>query len=451
MTFRIPTLLALVLAASPFGAYSASVSQLQGTPTGVFEQAQKLNSSDGLADDAFGSSVAISGSFAIVGAPTDDVADNASQGSAYIFEYDDNAWVQRAKLTAEDGFPSDNFGTSVAISGDTVVIGAENDDIVFANDNQGSAYVFTRVAGVWVQQAKITSSDGTSGDDFGRSVAIFGSTVVVGAPGAEVQGAAYVFNRAGVSWNQQARLGAAAPTGVDHFGHAVAIDNDTIVVGAPKHNVGPSGGDQGAVFSFARVGGVWSEQARLAAQFGGGNDELGYSVSISGDLVVAGAWRDDIGENSNQGSAYAFLRTGSAWTELAKFVASDGAAGDQFGYSISVAGDLIVVGARDDDVGVVQFQGSAYAFRHEGAGITPINKLVASDGAENDRFGVAVAATNQVALIGANWDDVGSNATQGSAYAFQRGTNSLLADGFEQGAPAKPAECQGCTSPPTKE
>jgi hypothetical protein len=444
MMFQIPTVLALVLAASALGAQSASVSErlgeeklappqssAQGAPLELLEQVQKLTSSDGLADDAFGSSVAISGTSAIVGAPSDDVAGNAGQGSAYIFEHDGNTWVQQAKLTAEDGFPQDNFGTSVAIYGDTVVIGAENDDIVFPNDNQGSAYVFTKVAGVWVQQAKITSSDGTSGDEFGRSVAIFGSTLVVGAPSAEVQGAAYVFNRAGTTWTQQVRLGAAAPTGNDSFGHAVAFDNDTIVVGAPSHNVGPSGGDQGAVFCFTRAGGVWSEQARLTAQFGGGNDELGYSVSISGDLVVAGAWRDDIGENSNQGSAYAFLRTESSWTELAKFLASDGAAADQFGFSISVAGDLIVVGARDDDVGINQSQGSAYAFRHDGSAITPLNKLVASDGAGNDRFGAAVAATNQVVLIGAKWDDVGNNATQGSAYAFERRSDAILIDGFE--------------------
>jgi hypothetical protein len=439
MTFRIPTLLAFVLAASALGAQSASVSAHprealllpEAAPMEMLEQVQKLTSSDGLADDALGSSVAISGTFAIVGAPTDDIAGNASQGSAYIFEHDGHTWVQRAKLTAEDGFPQDNFGTSVAIHGDTVVIGAENDDVVFANDNQGSAYVFTKVAGLWVQQAKITSSDGTSGDEFGRAVAIYGSTVVVGAPSAEVQGAAYVFTRAGTLWTQQVRLGAAAPTGVDQFGHDVAIDNDTIVVGAPRHDVGPSGGSQGAVFCFTGPGGVWSEQARLTAQFGGGNDELGYSVSISGDLVVAGAWRDDIGENSNQGSAYAFVRTGSAWTELAKFLAPDGAAADQFGYSISVAGNLIVVGARDDDVGIVQLQGSAYAFRHDGAAVTHLNKLVASDGMGNDRFGGAVAATDQVALIGAHWDDVGSNNNQGSVYAFQRRSDAILIDGFE--------------------
>lgn len=262
-------------------------------------------------------------------------------------------------------------------------------------------------------------------------MAIFGSTVVVGAPSAEVQGAAYVFTRAGTIWTQQIRLGAAAPTGNDSFGHAVAIDNGTIVVGAPGHNAGPSGGSHGAVFSFTSMGGVWSEQARLIAQSGDGNDELGYSVSISGDLVVAGAWRDDIGANSNQGSAYAFLRAGSAWTELAKFLAPDGAAADQFGFSISVAGDLIVVGARDDDVGIVQLQGSAYAFIRDGSVITPLNKLVASDGAGNDRFGGAVAATDQVALIGAHWDDVGGNTNQGSVYAFQRRSDAILIDGFE--------------------
>ena len=397
----------------------------------TLDQAQKLIASDGQSDDGFGASVAISGTTAIIGAPLDDVAANAGQGSAYIFQYNGSEWVQQAKLTAEDGFAQDGFGTSVDIDGDTVIIGAENDDIVFANDNQGSAYVFVKIAGTWTHQAKLTSSDGTAGDEFGRSVSISGSTAVVGAPSAEVQGAAYVFNRNGASWTQQIRLGAAAPTGADSFGNAVAIDGETIAVGAPGHNVGPSGGDHGAIFCFTRTGNVWAEVARLTAALGGTGDELGFSVSMSGNLVVAGAWRDDIGENSNQGSAYVFARVGGSWTELPKLVAPDGAAADQFGYSVSVSGDLIMVGARDDDVGINQAQGSAYAYRHDGSGVVHLNKIVASDGGDNDRFGVSVATTPQVGLVGAYWDDIGNNATQGSAYVFQRRSDSLLLDGFE--------------------
>lgn len=421
-------LLAWALVSSSIGSSSSAEPRLAPE---VLEQVQKLIASDGQSDDSFGADVAVSGTTMVVGAPSDDVAGNAGQGSAYIFEHDGNAWIQQAKLTAEDGFPQDAFGTSVAIYGDTVVIGAENDDIVFANDNQGSAYVFVKAAGAWTHQAKLISSDGTSGDEFGRSVAIHGSTAVVGAPSAEVQGAAYVFIRNGVTWTQQTRLGAAAPTGVDKFGHSVALDGETTVVGAPMHNVGPSGGGHGAVFCFTRTGNVWTEEARLVAALGATNDELGYSVSISGNLVVAGAWRDDIGENSNQGSAYAFVRQAGLWSEMPKMLAPDGAAADQFGYSVAAAGDLIIVGARDDDVGSNQSQGSAYAFRLEGATLAFLNKMVASDGAGNDRFGVSVAATAQVALAGAYWGDVGSNQSQGSVYAFERRSDVLLLNGFE--------------------
>lgn len=412
-------------------AWPAVAADPGASPAETLEQMQKLIASDGQSDDGFGASVAISGTTAIIGAPLDDVSANAGQGSAYIFQYNGSEWIQQAKLTAEDGFAQDGFGTSVDIDGDTVIIGAENDDIVSANDNQGSAYVFVRIAGTWAHQAKLISSDGTAGDEFGKSVSISGSTVVVGAPGAEVQGAAYVFNRNGASWIQQTRLGAAAPTGADSFGNAVAIDGDTIAVGAPSHNVGPSGGDHGAVFCFTRTGNVWTEAARLTATLGGSGDELGFSVSISGDLIVAGAWRDDIGENTNQGSAYVFVRSGGIWSELPKMVAPDGAAADQFGYSAAVSGDLVVVGARDDGVGSNQWQGSAYAFRRDGATLTFLNKIVASDGAGNDRFGVSVAATPQLALVGAHWDDIGSNTTQGSAYVFQRRSDVLLQDGFE--------------------
>ena len=375
----------------------------------------KLNASDGAAGDWFGYSVAISGDHAVVGAHWDGDAGMGS-GSAYIFKHDGTAWTQEAKITASDGAADDCFGVSVAISGDHVVVGAQRDDD--AGSNSGSAYIFKRNGTEWTEQAKITASDCAADDCFGVSVAISGDYVVVGAYGADDDagsnsGAAYIFKRNGTEWTEQAKITASDGAAGDLFGYSVAISGDHAVVGA--HWDGDAGMGSGSAYIFKRDGIAWTEQAKITASDGAADDIFGIRVAISGDYVVVGAQRDgDAGMDS--GSAYIFKRDGIAWTEHAKITASDGAAYDHFGSSVAISGDRAVVGAYgDDDAG--GSSGSAYIFKHDGTAWTEQAKITASDGAAGDLFGYSVATSGDHAVVGAPYDD-DAGSYSGSAYIY---------------------------------
>ena len=375
-------------------------------------QTAKLTASDGAAGDYFGGSVAIGGDTVVVGAEGDD----SSKGSAYVFEKG-GGWAsmtETAKLTASDGAAGDKFGGSVAIDGDTVVVGAYGDD-----SYKGSAYVFEKGGG-WATtsayDAKLTASDGADSDNFGSRVAIDGDTVVVGARGDDGdQGSAYVFVKPGGGWatgTETAKLTASDGAPSDNFGCSVAIDGDTAVVGAPCDD-----SSKGSAYVFEKGGGwaTGTETAKLTASDGAGGDNFGYSVAISGDTVVVGAEGDD----SYHGSAYVFEK-GGGWattsTYDAKLTASDGASYDHFGRSVAIDGDTVVVGAYyDDDNG--SKSGSAYVFEKGGGWATGTEtaKLTASDGASYDYFGYSVAISGDTVVVGAHCDD-----DNGSAYVFDR-------------------------------
>ncbi|HET7091046.1 MAG TPA: FG-GAP repeat protein [Anaerolineae bacterium] len=344
-------------------------------------QTAKLTTSDGAELDWFGYSAAISGDTVVVGAPGGPTGSPSTvPGSAYVFVKPGGGWAdmtQTAKLTASDGMANDRFGISAAISGDTVVVGAVFDDID-ANVNQGSAYVFVKPGEGWAdmtQIAKLTASDGAALDRFGISVAISGDTVAVGALLDDIdanadQGSAYVFVKPGGGWadmTQTAQLTASDGAADDWFGASVAISGDTLVVGAYGDDV-DTNADQGSAYVFVRPGGAWAEMtqtAKLTASGGAALDWFGWSVAINGDMVVVGAPFDNIGTNTYQGSAYVFVKPGGGWmdmTQSAKLAAFDGAADGSFGSGVAINGGTVGVGAYRDDVGANADQGSAYVF-----------------------------------------------------------------------------------------
>jgi RHS repeat-associated protein len=385
-----------------------------------WSEQDKLTASDGAASDFFGRSVAISGDTAVVGAYRDD--DNGSDsGSAYIYVRDGSGnWNQQAKVTASDGAANDWFGWSVAISGDTAVVGAFQDD-----DNgtdSGSAYIYVQDGnGNWNQQAKLTASDGVAGDLFGWSVAISGDTAIVGANGDDDNGtdsgSAYIHVRdSSGNWNQQAKLTASDGAASDFFGRSVAISGDTAVAGAYFDD--DNGSNSGSAYVYVRDGsGNWNQQAKLTASDGAANDWFGHSVAISGDTAVVGAYFDD-DNGSNSGSAYIFVRDGNGnWNQQAKLTASDGAASDWFGFSVAIRGDTAVGGSRlDDDNGTGS--GSAYIYVRDGNGDwNQQAKLTASDGAASDNFGHSVAISGDTIAVGASQDD-DNGSDSGSAYIF---------------------------------
>ena len=375
-------------------------------PAPTSTQQAKLTASDAAAFHSFGNAVAISGDSAVVGAWWDAHAGSRS-GSAYVFAGSGATWSQQAKLTASDGAAFDQFGRSVAISGATVVAGAFEDDD--AGSDSGSAYVFVRSGASWSQQQKLTASDAAAGDGFGVSVSISGDAAVVGAfrddDNGSNSGSAYVLARSGSTWSQQAKLTASDGAAGDAFGFSVSISGDTAVVGASGDD--DSGTSSGSVYVFVRSGTTWSQQAKLTASDATASGAFGESVAISGDTVVVGAIRDP-------GSAYVFVRSGTTWSQQAKLTANDSASGDEFGRSIAISGGTAVVGAV---ASVRPESGSAYVFVRSGTTWSQQAKLIPSDGAAGDIFGIAVAISGDTAAVGASRDD-DAGSSSGSTYVF---------------------------------
>ena len=389
-----------------------------------------LTASDGAAGDTLGASIAISGNTLVVGAPRDDVGANADQGSAYVFTRSLGVWSQQARLTAADGAAGDLFGTTVAISGDTIVVGAPYDDHLglpdpypYTGADLGSVYVFMRSAGVWSQEARLTPIDVFDATLFGMSVAISGNTVVVGIPFANEPSATYIevgsaniFTRSAGVWSPDARLTPGDLNSFSQFGTSVAISEDAVVVGAPHHDgAGGPFADTGSAYVFTSSAGVWSQQVRLNASDAGPAHRFGQSVGISGNTVVVGAPLHE--DYQDPGRAYVFTLNEGVWSPQT-LTASDGAAVDTFGNTVAIDGDSIVVGALLHDVDGNLDQGSAYVFARN-AGVWSQQAITASDGDASDTFGSSVAIEGNTLVVGAQGHDLGA-ADQGSAYVYVR-------------------------------
>jgi hypothetical protein len=445
-----------------------------------FAQQAYLKASNATVEHGFGRSVALDGDTLVVGAIGDascatgingNQANTSNQcpsaGAAYVFTRTGGVWSQQAYLKASntDGF--DQFGWSVALAGDTLVVGAigERSNATGVNGDQtnnssndiGAAYVFTRTGEVWSQEAYVKASNPHFSDRFGWSVALSGDTLVVGAPFEDSNaigvngnqtansmiesGAAYVFTRVGGVWSQEAYLKASNPDAADHFGWSIALSGDTLVAGTVGEDSIATGvnGDQannsvlnsGAAYVFTRTGGLWSQQAYLKASNPDAGDEFGWSVALAGDTLVVGAMNESscaTGINGNQannscviaGAAYVFTRTGGVWSQEAYVKASNTDNRDRFGRSLALANDMLVVGAdgeRSNSTGVNGNQsfnttvasGAAYVFTRIGGGWSQQAYVKASNTDANDLFGFSVALSGGTLVVGANGE--ASNAT----------------------------------------
>ena len=270
-------------------------------------QAAEFTDTGGAANDNFGAALALWGSTLIVDAATKTVSGHSGQGAAFVFTESGGSWSQSAELTASDGAAGDEFGaTSVAIAGSTVVVGART-HTVSGHSYQGTAYVFSGGGSSWSQTAELTSSDGVANDFFGTAVATSGSTVMVGAPDHTVsgheEGTVYVYNTSGGSWVLTSELTSPSSGGL-LFGNALALSGPTVVIGDVGEDVG--GTIQGAAYLFTLGGTSWTEAAELTASDGASGDELGYGVALSASGVVAGAPFHTLGVYPDQGAAYLY-------------------------------------------------------------------------------------------------------------------------------------------------
>lgn len=392
--------------------------------------------------DVAGFSVSIDGQIALVGAQTAFVG-AIRTGAVFVFEFDPGTgiWLLADTLSADDGANIDLFGTSVALAGNTAVVGAPG-AMVDADADQGAAYVFIRNAttGQWSQQDKLVADDGAANDAFGVSVDVDGDLAVVGTEvamigGNAAQGAGYAFNRNPATgiWAQEDKL--IAPDGVaqDRFGFSVGLSGQLAAISA--YNVeGPTQNQaQGAVYVFQRGGaGLWNFQAKLFAFDGIPSDNLGLGfpgVAIDGDIILAGA-----PDHMNlRGAAYTFVRSPvtGLWSSQDKLIASDGVSPDMFGQSVALSGGTALIGAPF--VAGPNFrQGAAYFFTLQASGnwLQRQQLLSGMDGEANDNLGRSVAISQTNALAGAPFADPAGNVSQGAAYVFACG-DVLFADNFE--------------------
>jgi hypothetical protein len=263
------------------------------------------------------------------------------------------------------------------------------------------------------------ASDGADLDFFGISVAVDGDSIVVGAPNADGGGAAYAFTRSGTTWIEQDKLTALDRMNLDLFGSSVALEGNVVLVGAERDDVDGQN-NQGSAYVFTRSGNLWSEQQKLVALDGAADDWFGTSVAISGDTALIGSRNSDVSGQSNMGAVYVFTRTGNTWSQQQKLSPSDGYLDDRFGESVALSGDTALVGTAYSDVGGESNVGAAYVFTRDGTTWTQEQRILSEDGSKDDFFGVSVALFGDTAMVGATGKNAGLGSNQGQVYFFER-------------------------------
>ncbi len=367
------------------------------------------------ADQRFGSAVAVDSSTAAFGAP----AALSSAGAVTIFERgSSNTWLVGATIAASDSAAADAFGTSTGVDGSLVVVGAPMAGGT-ASADQGAAYIFRKIGSSWTQVAKLVAADGAFGDAFGTSVAIKGDTVVVGAPGADGagaidRGAAYIFRNTSANiWTEQSKLSAAGGAAGDRFGAAVATRSSRALIGAPARSSGA-----GAAYIFRNTSGSWSQAVSLASGEAGA---IGFGTSVALSNTLVGDWAF-VGapESAQSGAAFVYLRaTDTSWPFEARLVASDIAAGDAFGAALSAADDRVIVGSPLSSVRGIEDAGSARVFRRMASGSWQEgSKLAAATGSSLGGFASAVALAGERVMVGAPTTANGAT-NRGAGYHYK--------------------------------
>jgi hypothetical protein len=353
---------------------------------------QQVNPSDETPGTFYGTAAVLLGDTAVIGA----FGDHSHQGAAYVVKKAGSTWAEAQKLTADDGMPGEEFGYDAAIEPNLLAVTAWN-AFVDGHTAQGAVYLFDDEDAGWVQTQKLTADDGGNFDNFGQSVALDTDHVIVGANGATIdgrgaQGAAYVFVPGGSGWAQSAKLVAEDGAEVDNFGESIAVDGDMILVGSPTADI-DGHSDQGAVYMFEYDGTTWTQTQKILADEGGDFDDFGMALSLDGDRLVVGA--------PGGSAAYVFERdTGSGqWSETQQLVGDDTAAGDNFGDAISLHGDEVLVAA---DVATVEgntSRGAAYLFAVTDGTWSQTHKFFASDGGTDNFFGASAAYDGTTAIL----------------------------------------------------
>lgn len=395
-----------------------------------------ITASDGQAGDGFGVAIDCEAGVLVIGADRDDDGcpgqlSTCNSGAAYVYERIGDRWVEVAKLRLTPGAVGDRFGASVAVSNGVIVVAAVGDDEI--SNNSGAAYVFERIDGVWTRTAKLKAQDAWPSDNFGESVAIDGDVIAVGAvlddDGADNSGSVYVFERTlSGGWAQAARLRAPDPGRLDNLGASVAVRGGVVVAGAPNDE--PAGAaesvNKGSVCVWERTESGWGPGVKLVAPDAGDNDRLGRVVAIGDGVLIAsasGGEANSAGAAQDTGSVHVWRRVKGAWTHDVELAPPDGARDDGFGLALRLVNDELLVGAPNHDFGA-SGAGAAYLYRRAaGAWGTPV-KLVRPTPRASDLFGGAAGMVGSEMLVGATGDDL-RGASAGAVDVMTTGTCRL--------------------------
>lgn len=421
-------------------AFAASITACSAPPEeGVGSTAQPLLATEQqmltgppVAGGVIGDTVAMSGDTAVLG---NSLYPNCP---LYVFVRSGNAWTEQATLMPSDITMDDAVAVAhqVAIDGDTLAVGVagKNENNL---DDVGAVYVFTRTGTTWSETAKVTAPVPVLGDHFGEAVAVDGDTLMVSSQ----MGGTRSFVRTGNQWNQEDVL--------PDYAYSIRVRGDTAVLGVPQAST-----NTGVAKVYTRSGGDWTLEQQLTASDGANQDFFGWSVDFDGTTILGGAFgQDDAGQSS--GAAYLFVKSGGTWTEQAKIAANDGSTDDYFGVSVGLSGDVAVIGAHTDgDLGM--YSGSAYVFTRTAGVWSQAQKLLASNGSMGDQYGTGVALDDGWAIIGASgasgglayavsiaWYDPGASCTQGEECKSGFCADGVCCDSACGGGVAD--DCQACS------
>jgi hypothetical protein len=381
---------------------------------------------DGETGAQLGSSAAIDGDYAIVGAPYED-----GTGAAYVYFKDAGVWEEQQRLVASDAEDNARFGNSVSINNTTVIVGARQDNATL----EGAAYVFTRSGTVWTQQQKLTASDAAAEDEYGASVAVDSDTAAVSATyqdgSGTNRGKVYIYTRTAGVWSEQDTIIASDAANNDVFGTALALEGDEILVGASGED--GAGSNRGAVYYFTRSAGNWTQQQKVTAS--PSTDFMGYgnSVAIDGNLAVIGASAETAGSDCPgdsslcdefSGAAYVLALSGGVWSQTRKLTAgdtfSDRHDGALCGTSVALVESRIAVGCPES--GGPDGNGAAYLWQLTDNAWQQFQKLTATDPEQSSQYGYAVGLTMASAVVGAPRMDA-NGVDSGKAYFYNAETN----------------------------
>jgi hypothetical protein len=372
---------------------------LMGLPA-MATDSVKIFGSDSAAGDDFGYSVDISAEYAVIGAYYHTVTTSA-QGAAYVYKKTgSNAWIFNAKLVASDPWPQVEFGKSVAIDSDRIIVGSPQDNDY--GTSSGSAYVFKLDGGNWVQEGKLTPADPGPNQNFGNAVDISGVVAIVGAYGNQDlgndTGAAYIFDKSGAMWLQRAKLTPLEAEAGAQFGISVSLDSDVAVIGA--HGALDLGNFTGAAYVYRKNGAAWIEESRLTPQDATEQMHFGRAVAVEGGVVAVGAF----GADEGRGAAYVFTKPSAGWTQSSRLIASDRELGDRFGATVSINGTMLFAGAPDSHISF-DGMGAVYAFQSTGDSWEYYGKYWDSAGAAADALGTSIGSASGMMIAGIPFND----------------------------------------------